>query len=843
MRRKLRDPIDGIVLNPCRGYFDIVEPLPQTKNYIRNPSFEVDSSGLTTQHGLSTYTRENGDVPYGAWKLKIMAGAASDGVFTNYDIPLKAGTQYWFGMKIQGRPGHRYFVSFADAGMVSTLGNPGYYVGDNAWTMLYCSYRPKADVSVRVGVVRYSATGAWNQPYYTDGWILHDGAHPCEFFDGDFEGYIPGQTDFWWLGRPGLSESLKSGMTRRVGWRRPLDAYGLHVTHYSGLGTTGRTIHSEPYGQLDGAFFETVDLNPRMFTVMGRIYGREIAALNKVREQLMGVVSQDAVSPRQPLRMYYTPYAGKIKSGPSVGIDCVYASGLEGQITNPVEERIALQFEQHIPFLEPETRYSVSVGHVDGFGGDHDGAYRDLNHRIQPLPDLTGGAAHQYLGITYVDQSHVFLWGYFDTAGGIASPGIIEWNPLTGQFQSMGGGISGGSNSVYDVVYRKTDGLLYVVGTFTGMGGVAGTRAIAAWDIVNRQWISVGGGMAAGGVLYAAGIDTEQRVYVCGSGDMIGFGVMHGILRWDGNWEEFGQTPLGFNTVNARNLVEDPWGYMNIHAYGFDPDYRVYRRAKNTTGLSDWLVVYTGSVFIAGDPEGVHALAWNDRHFAFVGGNFDYVNNSAVKMIGRSTGWSMVPVGPGLDHPVYKLRYEPDVGMLVLGAFSEDENGRVLRGTGIVAGNTVVPGFLRLAPGGYSYREWMRDSKRSSLEMILFYQTSITGSRVSQLSLPLNKTFRARTLRVTSPGRLVICGEPLNAQHFYMDEDVVLQNEVLDVNLLDGSGVSSLRGKLPTVALPGSDDLSAVVWRNGDWIEVFVDDGNTTTTSAVMVFEELLDGI
>jgi hypothetical protein len=123
----------------------------------------------------------------------------------------------------------------------------------------------------------------------------------------------------------------------------------------------------------------------------------------------------------------------------------------------------------------------------------------------------------------------VVIGGYFRIAGDEVARGLATWDPATGEFDSIGGGVEG---TVYAAL-AAPNGDLIVGGEFISAGGKPANN-IARWD--GRTWTTLGGGTS--GVI--------RSLLLLPSGDLAVGGVFSspctGVARWDGSgWFAFGE--------------------------------------------------------------------------------------------------------------------------------------------------------------------------------------------------------------------------------------------------------------------------------------------------------------
>ncbi len=141
-----------------------------------------------------------------------------------------------------------------------------------------------------------------------------------------------------------------------------------------------------------------------------------------------------------------------------------------------------------------------------------------------------------------VDGDYVYVGGEIRRAGDIATGGIARWNRRTESWEDVGGGVSGNSPYVFDMVLRGSD--LYVGGSFTGAGAVSANR-VARWNTATETWSSLGDGIIGSGYytyVSALAMDPDGNLYVGGIFPSAGHERANNIARWDGSeWYPMGE--------------------------------------------------------------------------------------------------------------------------------------------------------------------------------------------------------------------------------------------------------------------------------------------------------------
>jgi hypothetical protein len=239
--------------------------------------------------------------------------------------------------------------------------------------------------------------------------------------------------------------------------------------------------------------------------------------------------------------------------------------------------------------------------------------WQPLGSGIEVVRPGTGNSPQVAALSTY--QNKLVAGGVFDTAGGVSSPGIAEWNGTS--WQSIGDGVGGRWPFVFALTpYR---GSLIAAGSFATAGGID-ANMIAQWN--GRKWQVVGRGLDRSvtalsvydGNLIAAGL------FISGRG-----AVGNRIARWNGtDWQ-----PLGNGLGDA---VYPYYSYVGaLTVYGSN-------------------LVAGGTCVMAGDVVSAHTARWHDCNLCeadvFPSDGGDRIVN-IDDLLAVITNWNTLGPNPG----------------------------------------------------------------------------------------------------------------------------------------------------------------------------------------------------
>ena len=343
---------------------------------------------------------------------------------------------------------------------------------------------------------------------------------------------------------------------------------------------------------------------------------------------------------------------------------CQYQSTNASPLRSPSGLLLAMFYRVIVPLallltlvLAAPARAQCTEMWVPGFGTT------GTNNIVNALAVLPGG--------------DVMVGGEFTTAGGVPASRIARYNPTTGIWSALGGGMNS-TNSVVSSLAVLPGGDVLVGGFFITAGGVAANN-IARYNPSSNIWSSLGAGTSA----------DVMAMAVLPSGDVImgGFFTSAGgapasrIARYNpttGVW-----SALGLGTDNTvRALMVLPSGDVIVGGdFTTAGGVAANRVALYNPTLSVWSTLGTGTDNL------ILALAVLPSGDVIAGGSFFTAGGVQANRIARcnpTTGiWS--GVGAGTNGVVNALAVLPGGDVLVGGVFSRA--GGVFIGFGIARYN------------------------------------------------------------------------------------------------------------------------------------------------------------
>lgn len=620
------------------GYWSLIVP-EASKNYLPNPSAEVDATGFTgyaSGTAAGTRTRSTAWATRGiyGYYLEKTGGGASDhwGISQNCNDPSDfiAGTFATFSVDLYVPSGTTVTIQItinAPAPQTQTLQIVGPAEGRYEVSRAN-SLAPASSVVAYVYIS--SATGSC----YVDGWQVEKKSYATTYLDGDLEGC-------YWDGKVHGSTSQRKATTRSGGRVRNLSDYDISVSESVGDGMVPLGLLSEQLPLGAGTLFRGINIPERQLNLMLFYQGTSRANLHAVRRTLLDLLKPDLVPQNQPILLRYSGGAEELQT------QVRYADGLNKNAFDGFSENPAVRLVANDPFWYKEagtvqaltTDSTISVYYLAAkIRGQWQGFTSSLGARVRTL-------------LRHLDGK-LWIGGDFTNGAGIAAADYIMTYE-NGTYAALGTGANGNVLCMA----MAANGDVYVGGQFTAMGGVANTAYIAKWDYSAGAWVSVGN---ANGNVVALAVAPDGTVYAAGEFTTIGGVACTRIAKWNGSaWSAMGTGANG--KVNALAVTKDGSVYLggNFTAVG---------GVSNTAYVARW----DGSAWNAlgtGANGNVQSLSAAPNGDLILGGSFTTLSGETIPYIGRWNGTSFAGLGTGMDNTVFSVHATEDGRVFAGGTF------------------------------------------------------------------------------------------------------------------------------------------------------------------------------
>lgn len=499
--------------------------------------------------------------------------------------------------------------------------------------------------------------------FYVDAVQCEESTYPTTYLDCDTQGCYPN-------GERHASTSFRSSQERSGGRVYNLDSYSVTVQPTSGgFGAAPIELFSQPLALSPGSEYLGYKTRDRSLQFAINISGTSQANLHALRAALYGVIAPDSIRDEQP---FILGYQGA-NTARKVWGKFRYENGMELRGQSGFLESPSLRFISHDPNMyewgnvtqalvfnqndasarlmrrgragewaeigalnlgiytmaRDYERGRLLLGGLFTTGTTSGGAGSTLNRvaywdgtYMVPLTDGGGtGVDGTVFSLAIAPNGDVWVGGSFTQAGGVASTKLAKWDVSAGawvQYNLTAGG--GTITSIQDLATDKT-GLLWVVGDFTDVNGVANADYVFTFDGTTVAAPAVG----ANGAIYNVIVAQDGTVYVKGNFTTLGGTTGTGFAKWNGTaWTAIS----GLTGGTYRNtLLQIANG--TIYAQG---DYAIYSYNGNSLVslydfatpdapwcLSDFgdgsiLVSLANSTAILGGAD--YHLIWNGTSFA-----------------------------------------------------------------------------------------------------------------------------------------------------------------------------------------------------------------------------------
>jgi len=488
-------PIIMRLKEDIKNTWQIVKPIATT-NYVLNPSAEL--TGNFAAVGSATITRVTTYQKYGLLSYRVQTGA------TNTGLSLTTGTltnaTHWMTARIRGNlPRELRFSIGPDSKKAILLEK----IDDN-WDLYGALFGASESSGRTAASITQLGTGSGD--FFVDGVQVEPQPDWTTYVDGTQEGCA-------WNGADHASTSSRSGESSAGGIPQDLyQEYRFFVTKIVGAGATTQELNVDSYALLPGGEMNSLKVQPRQFTLVGKFITDTEMELHDNRQELIKLLKTS--TPDQPLRLRNN--SGRVQKE----ISTFYQGGLEGDLaafygsfeaiednqwgeTKEYVEKAAIQFLAPDPYWYEVGESAASLDNTSStIYSEPDtvdsATFRLVAGRLKSTgqwsalgPPAAGGT---YTAITAIaeDATYVYFGGDFLNFDGIANADyIVRYHKQTGAYSALG---TGGNGIVYSLAVMP-NGDLIAGGTFTLMGGVANTVRIARWN--GTTWNPLSTGMNA----------------------------------------------------------------------------------------------------------------------------------------------------------------------------------------------------------------------------------------------------------------------------------------------------------------------------------------------------------
>lgn len=818
----------GYELDPYKSFFSIVLPTGVDKtNICINPSLETNITGWAA-FGTGAVAQSAANQIFGLNSLLVTPGSGNgNGALygSGSILTLTTGIQYFISVYFKGSAGLKYQLSVATSGGTVITGTP--FTATGFWQRATHIYAETATNARLIVIQKSPAVGSADVIQFNVDGLQIETSEFTTYIDGDQVGFVRNRLDYYWVGTPHGSTSVRIGQSRHGGKVIALADFGFRVAAILGLGMAGRINQMMPIAK-GGAFYSGSTVSDRQFALTGMLYGNGLVDLQRKRKQIIDIIKDDVVSPDQPLKLIYqqTDEDGNIITPQQEIVAVVDGDPMVGHTDNYFTESVALTFRLFMPYVMQETgNTGASIGFQSTLTNADYTVYRSPNDVWSTLN------SHSFNGPPFASiimpNGDIIVGGGFTTAGVANTNGIARYS--NGTWNAMGTGMTG---NVYAMALGP-DGSLYVGGDFLLAGGVPNTVRIAKWD--GSVWSALGTG-ASSNTVRALAFDTAGNLWA--GGDYLLMGGVANAIRlayWgtDLAWHAYTFSGIGGIAGGAsptvQTLAPDSAGRMYVGGaftlaggVGVSNITRVgvTSAAMNTTQFGGGI---TGG--------GVDKILIAPDGTLYAGGVFTNAGTVTAAGLAKWNGNSWSVLGSGLSGGtnVYTLAWDPVTNSLWIGGFFTSAGGistpaALIRWNG---SNYLIPDIT--LPGGTSV--WSIFISPTG-QIILGYD-SAASPKISSIASVSNTGSAAVgfTLKLTGPG-IVYGIQNINTGKSILFNLTLQAGETAILDMSSYSNitfVSSIFGSLLNKILAGSSPVDFVLASGVNSIAMFI--GGTTTAA------------
>lgn len=331
----------GYNLNIERSYFALVLP-EDSINLVLNPEC-VDTLGYS---GLSATLASTAATQRRGARSILVTPTGVGGVMYTLPAALTLNRHYTFSVDV--RLGGRMAMYFAtDAGV--QVGPATLFDATDFWN------RPSVTMLVQTNDVAAVVIKSLDAAqFYVDGFQVERKPYATTFISGNIEAAAdtatPGRLTYGWMGPTHRSASYRTRFVMDGGRPTPLSELGLEVTDFSGFGLAAPELITTQLAMRPDRIYQGVGLGERQFTIGGYIQGDRLLDVLRKRG-FIGLNSYGTSAAPSPIVVQFQLFDGEQPVTEVVEVECMYAGGLEGMITNLYQEKVTITFRTLRPFL------------------------------------------------------------------------------------------------------------------------------------------------------------------------------------------------------------------------------------------------------------------------------------------------------------------------------------------------------------------------------------------------------------------------------------------------------------------------------------------------------------
>jgi hypothetical protein len=651
--------------------FKAVRP-KATYNWAANPSFEVEASGT-----LPPWTLGTGAMPgattqtcFGARSLAFTGSQPSSGIVASQALniissPIAAAADLdrvvasvWLWLPAATPTVSLNLVVTSGGAVLGTVNADATKL--NQWQRIYVVC-PGVGITNTAVTVQLYVSGAVSGLLYFDGVQVEDGSQVSGYFDGMSQGCR-------WIGRPGLSPSVRPMSCRSSGVEVPLSNY-LEYQTMNGWGKMAVTNVTLPFGLQGGELYQRTLRQARVASIIGAIgtnhspAGYGLDYIHQAQAELCELLGSDLTNPQAPVRLIYS--SGEV-GGRDLAIDALYEAGLEfSSLEGLTMTSVPLRFHCPDPVYCETTENAAVIGTsttstVAAMLYRPSAGRGTTPGRFEPIANTTcagvlcGEWATPPYGAASMDAL-LYLGGSFTACGSLSPKGVLTFSPSTLAIAAAAFGPYAGTKVVYAL--KQTQSYLWAGGNWSGFHG--NTTNHSTYAYLARQNLAVPGSdscdypVTMDGIIYALAYDTVNDVLYAGGAQSSPQALLSAIIGASGASPSTAVTQWGALTVvdaaidSVRDLTIGPDGSLYVVAAKSATSTGFILRG--TPSATSWAVIgtFTWTNALVGS-----RLVWGADGALYYVGDFAAISPGPNSYgLAKWNGYSWVPFGGRAGSP------------------------------------------------------------------------------------------------------------------------------------------------------------------------------------------------
>jgi len=796
-----------------------------TENLIENPSFELDTTGWTTNGSALTRVLTRARFGIASGQVVTTGAVHNEGVYYRID-PDTQGEPYAGSVYIRGSGIVR--IRVRDGFNGHEWVSESIALSDNKWRRLEVVGFTRGDVSDDIRLYIETATNIQAITFYIDAAQLENKYFPTSYCDGDIEESIEphhGYSYFRWEGARHNSTSKRSERYSGGGrWKAFEDVdVNLYPISGGGLGMGSVRLGIQQFSDQIRSIVRTTRPQPRVVTMTFWTRQDEnshactpvsLKRLNDARQELEALVKPDRTSNVQPIKFRWED------NGRSIDFEGYYETGLEfgGDFRFPYFNSFPVRLLCPDPYAKEDSQDVQNLTPVKGVP-DADYIIAKIDGEWQVPGD--GAANDDVFAIGVSPNGDVYVGGEFTQIGGLAINRIARWDGNT--YHPLAVGVDDGT---VRYIAFGADGTVYVGGTFTNIGGVAHTN-IASYDPATDTWATMGPGPGLSHPVHGIGVTDDGQVWVAGqfTSDNAGL-TLNSAARYDPDADTFNTMGGGGGAIGLNDspfhVIPDLNGYDTFWCGRFDNIFG--GAASSIEGVcrynrdDDAFEACGTGVDTNGNVDYTFRMAMSRGGKIYICGNTDhagYLDVDQVAMYNRQEWYALGQEGDGLDPASVSSRWvavEPRTGHIwFVGDFTYATGADLARAVVVWNQTRFSHVDLNLPP-------------TAKTRTIAFHGDDVwighatAGNADASYVHTINNRGKATTkpvLEMTGPAEVWWLENQTTGQIIRMDL-TILEDERIIIDFREGleKAWSSLRGYIQRDILAGSDTFELLPGEN-----------------------------